>query len=230
VVNLIKIILFFKRAIFTEAMAILLDSKEGLSVVGKCNSSDECILLAKKLKPDIIILGMSTMKREGLITIRAILKERPYIRFIVYTQSMHEDDLFFAIEAGAKAYISQDVELVHLIYGIRTVCNGGLLISAPMADIFLSNFELLRHKRGLVSKGNDLRLSIREEEVLRLIAMGRNNREIAALLQISSNTIKVHIKHILEKLCIHNRSQAVIIAIQKGIISFDDLGAPWLRS
>lgn len=177
-----------------------------ISVVGEAADGAEAVDKARQLSPQVIIMDLQMPRMSGLEAIQALQGDLPQSNILVLTVSEKEQDLFTAIRAGARGYLLKDTTPQELVRGVQHIAQGGVLVSPAMASKLLG--ELARVPQP-VAEAN---LSQREVEVLQLVAQGASNREIAAALIIAENTVKTHLRHILDKLQLANRSQVAAYA------------------
>jgi DNA-binding NarL/FixJ family response regulator len=220
-----KVLVVDRRPIFREALASLLEGKAGIEVVGTCGKAAEAIDKTRQLRPDIVLMD-TELKGNGCVEATRRIRELvPETRILVLTHSEEHRDLFATIEAGAVGYVSKDVTLDCLVRAINLVAEGGVIISPPLAAKMLEEVTSLGHARETKLAAKELKLSSREREVLDLIANGATNKQIADKLFITENTVKAHLRNIMEKLHVHTRLQAALIAKEKGLDRGADTGA-----
>ena len=172
--------------------------------------------LAASTVPDVILMDVRMPKRSGIEACVAIKEVAPTARIIMLTVSDEEVDLYDAVKNGASGYLLKDSSIDEVAQAIRVVAEGQSLISPSMAIKLLDEFkQMSRPEREHVP---GLKLTDRELEVLRLVARGMNNREIAKQLFISENTVKNHVRNILEKLQLHSRMEAVMYAMREKLL------------
>ena len=173
--------------------------------------------LATTAAPDVILLDIRMPKRSGIEACLAIKDAVPSAKIIMLTVSDEEADLYEAVKSGAAGYLLKDSSIEEVAQAVRVVADGQSLISPSMAVKLIDEFkQMSRPEREHVPGG--LRLTERELEVLRLVAKGMNNREIARQLYISENTVKNHVRNILEKLQLHSRMEAVMYAVREKLL------------
>lgn len=210
----IKVLLADDHALFRRGVAAVLAERENVVVVGEAVDGLEAIEKARKLSPDVIVMDLMMPNCGGVEATQVLQVELPQINILVLTVSDKEADLFAAIKAGAKGYILKDAEPEELAQAILHIARGGVIVSSSMAEKLLTEFKAEEgHK-----EEDDSALSRRESEVLQLVAKGASNKEIAHDLFISENTVKTHLRNILDKLHLANRSQAVAYAIRTGLL------------
>jgi two-component system, NarL family, response regulator LiaR len=202
--------------LFRSGLRSLLE-EQGLQVVGEAENGQTALRLVTELAPDVVIMDMKMPGLTGVETTRKISGIAPLTRVVVLTISAEDDDVMNAVMAGACGYLLKDSSIDRLIDGIRAAAGGESLISPQIAAKLL---QRLRAQTADAEAARTIRteLSDRELEVLRLIANGKDNAEIARELFISPKTVKNHISNILMKLQIENRIQAAVYAVRSGIV------------
>ncbi|MDR7522256.1 MAG: response regulator transcription factor [Armatimonadota bacterium] len=208
----IRVLLADDHALFRRGLASLLANRDDLEVVGEASSGEEAIDRARELMPDVILMDVRMPGEGGLEATRRIKEEMPYVRIVILTVSEDEEDLFAAIKHGAQGYLLKNIDPDDLIACIHQVQRGEAPLAPAMATKILREFSAAAPRPGPT-------LTPRERQVLELVARGDANKEIARALQISENTVKNHLRNILEKLHLQNRVQAVMYALREGLIS-----------
>ncbi len=192
----------------------------GFDVVGEAQDAMAAVSKARQLQPDIVVLDVLMPGLSGLDVVDKICDAAPGTSVVLLTSSESEEDLLSAIKSGASGYVVKDTPLPQLVESIHEVVRGGSVISPLMASKLFANVrQLLRH-RDIVA-GRRPTLTGREVEVLQLVAQGMTSREIGEKLFISENTVKNHVRNILDKLGLHSRSEAVMYALREDLISID---------
>ena len=195
---------------------MLLGVEEDIEVVGEAGDGVAATELAASAVPDVILMDVRMPKRSGIEACVAIKEVAPTARIIMLTVSDEEADLYDAVKNGASGYLLKDSSIDEVAQAIRVVADGQSLISPSMAIKLLDEFkQMSRTDRQQVPSP---RLTDRELEVLKLVAQGLNNREIAKRLFISENTVKNHVRNILEKLQLHSRMEAVMYAVREKLL------------
>ena len=185
-------------------------------MVGEAGDGVAATELAATAVPDVILMDVRMPKRSGIEACVAIKDVAPTARIIMLTVSDEEADLYDAVKNGASGYLLKDSSIDEVAQAIRVVADGQSLISPSMAIKLLDEFkQMSRTDRQQVPSP---RLTDRELEVLKLVAQGLNNREIAKRLFISENTVKNHVRNILEKLQLHSRMEAVMYAVREKLL------------
>jgi len=195
---------------------MLLSVEDDIEVVGEAGDGVAATELAASAVPDVILMDVRMPKRSGIEACVAIKEVAPTARIIMLTVSDEEADLYDAVKNGASGYLLKDSSIDEVAQAIRVVADGQSLISPSMAIKLLDEFkQMSRSDRQQVPSP---RLTDRELEVLKLVAQGLNNREIAKRLFISENTVKNHVRNILEKLQLHSRMEAVMYAVREKLL------------
>lgn len=196
----------------------MLERLPGFEVVGEVGNGLELPTRAQEYRPDVIVMDMRMRGGNGIEGVAAIREHVPEIKVLVLTVSDRDVDLFAALKAGARGYLLKDVQLRELVEAIRLVAKGEIVIAPAMAARLIEEFqEIHRYEQDRHMGG----LSPREREILRLVAQGASNKEIAGDLYISQTTVKAHLRSILEKLDVKNRAEAVAKATARGLFE------PW---
>lgn len=201
----IRILVVDDHAIVRKGLVALLNTIEGLSVVGEASDGEQAILAHRSYKPDVTLMDLRLPKIGGADAIARIRQENPAARIIVLTTFDGDEDIFRALQAGAKGYLLKGMDATELTEAIRAVYAGKSKIPSVVA-------EKLAGRMGGPS------LTTRELEVLKRIVAGRSNKEIGGDLHISEATVKTHINSILGKLGVSDRTQAATTALQRGIV------------
>ena len=219
----VRVLVVDDHTLFRCGIAAALANQENLEVVGEASDGLEAIEKAKEIVPDVILMDLNMPNCSGLEATQALRTEMPQINILVLTVSDNESDLFAAMKFGAKGYILKNTEPEELIHAIFHIARGGVIVSPLMATKLLTEFKDLSAGAERESAGEaDTVLSPREGEVLQLLARGATNKEIGDALFISENTVKTHLRNIMEKLHLVNRSQAAAYAVKKGLVSYKE--------
>jgi len=210
-----KVLLADEKEIFREGLARLLDEQEYTEVVSQCSNGNQAIEKVEETKPHVVLMDTDISECDDIKAIRQMHESSPEVKVAMLTDSKHEEDLFSAIEAGAKGYLLKDMKVSDLVASIDLIGKGEVVVSPPLAGMLVDKFSSMKANEAEDKDG----LSKREIEVLKLLAKGATNKEIAKVLFIAENTAKVHIKNILEKLQLRNRQQAAAYAVQEGLVT-----------
>ncbi|MGI8967841.1 MAG: response regulator [Chloroflexota bacterium] len=208
----IRILLAEDQTLLRQALRTILDLEPGLSVVGEAADGEEAVQQAIALRPDIVLMDIQMPVRTGVEATELITASCPGTRVMVLTTFDYEEYVFDAVKAGAMGYLLKDVPAPELIDTVRRVYAGESFIQPNVASKLLLEFG--RRTRG----PQDEELTQREREVLDLLAAGSSNRQIAITLFLAEGTVKNHVSNILGKLHAANRTHAVSLAREQGLI------------
>ena len=212
----IRVIVVDDQELFRRGLTMLLGVEDDIEVIGEAGDGIAATELAMSAAPDVILMDVRMPKRSGIEACLAIKEIAPTARIIMLTVSDEEADLYDAVKNGASGYLLKDSSIDEVAQAVRVVADGQSLISPSMAIKLLDEFkQMSRSDRQQVPTP---RLTERELEVLKLVAQGLNNREIAKRLFISENTVKNHVRNILEKLQLHSRMEAVMYAVREKLL------------
>jgi DNA-binding NarL/FixJ family response regulator len=210
------------HALFRRGLEMVLEGEPDIDLVGQASDGAEAVEKAAESLPDIVLMDIRMPRSNGIEACRAVKEAAPSAKIVILTISDEEEDLFEAIRAGASGYLLKDIPLDEVADTVRAVHGGQSLINPSMAGKLLTEFAALA-RRDDEERAQEVpapRLTEREMQVLKLVARGMNNRDIAKELFISENTVKNHVRNILEKLQIHSRMEAVMVAVREKLIEF----------
>jgi DNA-binding NarL/FixJ family response regulator len=217
----IRVLIADDHALFRRGLEMVLQGEPGLELVGQASDGQEAVQIAGEVVPDVVLMDIRMPKMTGIEAARQMKEVAPSAKIVILTISDEDGDLFEAIRAGAIGYLLKDIPLDELADSVRAVHGGQSLINPSMAGKLITEFATLARRDAEEEPAKHapmLKLTDREMEVLRLVARGMNNRDIAKELFISENTVKNHVRNILEKLQIHSRMEAVMIAVREKLI------------
>lgn len=210
--ELIRLLVVDDHTVVRKGLCSLLTVKYGMEVVGEAADGVEAVDKAAKLQPDVTLMDLIMPRMTGLEAIIEIKKENPRARILVLTSFNEDAQIVAAIKAGAMGYVLKDASPDELIHTIRGVYMGKLSVSADRIQAVLAGAPN-RAEEGM--PGNEL--TAREVDVLRQLALGRSNQEIAEALSVGTTTVRTHVSSILRKLELENRTQAALYAIEAGL-------------
>lgn len=213
----LRILLVDDHILFRKGVAALLASRPDLQVVGEAGDGLEAIARARELMPEAILMDISMPRCSGLEAVRTIKREMPHVRIIMLTVSDDDNDLFTAIKNGAEGYLLKNLEPHQLFEMMEGVRRGEVPISGVVAARILQEFRAPEGKAP-GRRGAREELTAREMDVLAEVVKGASNKEIAAHLNITENTVKIHLCNILQKLHLQNRIQAAVYAVREGLV------------
>ncbi len=205
------------HAVFRRGLELVLAEEADLQIVGEASDGLEAIERAADLLPDVIVMDVRMPGVGGIEAARRIRHARPATKVVMLTGSEDEEDLFAAVRVGATGYLLKEAAIEELAGAVRAVARGQALITPSMATKLLGEFNLLSRR---LDSSHDTapKLTDRETEVLRLVARGMSNKEIAADLVIAENTVKNHVRNILEKLQLRSRMEAALYAVREKLV------------
>ena len=210
--NKIRILVVEDQHIVREGMVAILSLQSDMEIVGEAENGIQAVQLARKTKPDVILLDMVMPLQDGLTTIPKLKEISPNFRILVLSSFAPSSQVYQAIKTGALGYLLKDTPRIQLLQAIRDVANGQASIQPTIAMKVIHEIE---NPAELMYTADPL--TPREHETLRLIARGLSNQEIAATMVVHERTIAKYVSSILEKLHLANRTQAALYAINKGL-------------
>lgn len=208
----IRILITDDHAVVREGLRTLIGTEPGMDVVGEAEDGLEAVQKACTLRPDVILLDMMMPRMDGLQAIKEIKRECPEAHILVLTSFSDDEKVFPAIKAGALGYLLKNVTPERLLSAIRDVHQGKPSMSSDIAKKLMHEL-----RRASDLPPTEEPLTEREMDVLRLVAQGLSNQEIAEALVISQGTVRTHVSNILSKLHLANRTQAALYALREGI-------------
>ena len=220
--NPLRIMLVDDHILFRKGLARLLDAQPDFEVVGESADGEEAFEAVEALRPDVVLMDLRMPVCDGLEATRRIKHAFPEVRVVMLSVSEEDQDFFAAIRCGADGYLVKDLRPEGLFQELRGLAQGEAPLSRTMTSKLLR--QLARQGSMIVSPISSDLLSPREQEVLTLVVEGLTNREIATDLGIAVNTVRNHVRSILEKLDVRNRVQAAVYAVRAGLVA--DGGSP----
>jgi two-component system NarL family response regulator len=206
--NPIRVLIADDHAIVREGLAALIARRQDMEVVAEAENGESAVELARQHRPDVILMDLRMPRLGGVEALAAIRAEQPGARVIVLTTFDGDEDIYRALQAGAQAYLLKDTPRDELLDAIRAVHQGLKRIPPEVAA-------------KLAERLTAPELSPRELDVLRLVALGQSNKEIAAALHIAEGTVKLHVNNLMGKLGVSGRTQAVTEALRRGLVRLD---------
>ncbi len=214
----IRVLIVDDHALFRRGLQMVLEAEPDIEVVGEATDGMEAHARAEEMTPDVVLMDVRMPKRSGIEAARDIKDTLPSTRILMLTNSDEEADLYEAIKAGASGYLLKEISTEEVADAVRAVQQGQSTISPSMASKLLNEFATMVKRQDERTTVPGPRLTDRELEVLKLVAKGMNNRDIGSELFISENTVKNHVRNILEKLHLHSRMEAVVYAVREKLL------------
>jgi DNA-binding NarL/FixJ family response regulator len=215
---MMRILLVDDHILFRKGMAALLNARKSYEIVGEAGDGYEALEAARNTLPDVILMDIHMPRCDGLEGIRLIKREMPHVKIVVLTVSDDNQDLFQAIKGGAQGYLLKNLEPRQLYDCLENIARGESALSGSIAAKILLEFS--NPGSSAEQDAGELveQLTARETTILHLVADGKTNKEIASELVISENTVKIHLRNILEKLHLKNRIQIAVYAARQGLV------------
>lgn len=213
----LRILIADDHGIVRTGLRLQLERNDQFEVVGEASDGREAVRLAEELVPDIVIMDIAMPSLNGIQAAAQIIKALPQTGIIML--SMHSDESYITrtLAAGARGYLLKDNAEVDLYRAVQVVAQGKPFFSPAIANTLLEDYMFQMQQRGL-QDSYDL-LTDREKEILQLLAEGRSNKEVAVLLNLSTNTVETHRTRIMQKLGLHSAAEIVLYAVRKRIVS-----------
>jgi NarL family two-component system response regulator LiaR len=218
----IRVLLIDDHAIIRDGIRSLLATEPDIEVVGEADNGRDGVSMAERLRPDVILMDLVMPEMDGIEATSRIMASQPQARILVLTSFAAEDKVFPAIKAGAFGYLLKDSDSEELIHAIHEVSCGESSLDSRIARMVLREMWAEPRPQGPREQVPAVEpLTEREMEVLRLVAQGLSNEEIAGRLVIAERTVRTHVSNILGKLHLANRTQAALYALREGLASLD---------
>jgi DNA-binding NarL/FixJ family response regulator len=213
----IRILLADDHTVVRKGLRLLLESHAGFEVVADAADGREAVTLAEANRPDVVVIDVAMPNLNGIEAARQILSKAPQTAIVFL--SMHSDESYVlkALKAGARAYLLKDSAEYDLVSAVKAVSEGKAFFSPAISKMLVEDY-MRRMQEQQVEDSYDL-LTTREREVLQLLAEGKNNKEVAQLLNLSLYTVETHRSNIFQKLNLHSSAELILYAIRKGVIS-----------
>ncbi|MCW5849549.1 MAG: response regulator transcription factor [Anaerolineae bacterium] len=208
----IRVVIADDHPVVRQGLRTLLSAYDDFCLVGEARDGEEAVRLAGAVEPDVVIMDLTMPHMDGITATKAILQTQPAIRVLMLSTTATDEQVIEAVRAGARGFLLKDAETEQVIEAIRAVYRGGRVLDPMVAETLMRGIERTA-PRSLTEP-----LTPREVEILRLVAQGLSNREIAAHLHLAAPTVTTHVRNILGKLHLANRTQAAIYARQNGLL------------
>jgi DNA-binding NarL/FixJ family response regulator len=217
----IRVVIVDDHALFRRGLDRVLSDEPDIEVVGEAADGVDAVTRARELAPDIVIMDVRMPRASGIEAARTIRAVLPETKVIMLTVSDLEEDLYDAVRAGVNGYLLKEVAIEEVADAVRAVAAGHSLVSPSMASKLFSEFNALAQRAEERHRALSPRLTARELEVLRFVAKGLSNREIGVELYIAENTVKNHVRNILEKLQLPSHLEALVYVMREKLLDVD---------
>lgn len=218
----IRVLLIDDHALFRSGIRLLLERQPDIAVVDEAAEGLEGIKRAKRLKPDVVLLDLNMPGLSGIETLQLLIQDVPDAAVVILTVSENADELVAALRAGACGYLVKNIETETLVAGIRKAAAGGSVLAEDMTAKLVAQFrEPARPSPAAAPEALD-RLTARERLIVRSVARGESNKEIARGLHVAESTVKAHVQNVLKKLGLSSRVQMAVYAVERGLYDHDD--------
>ncbi len=212
----LRILIVDDQSLVRAGFRLILESQPDFEVAGEAGDGDDAVAVARRLRPDVVLMDVRMPRLDGIEATRRIFEALPHCRVIVLTTFDLDEYVYAALRAGACGFLLKDVTPEQLIAAVRTVESGDALLAPSITRRLIERYAA---RRGPSARHAEIEsLTEREADVLRLMARGLANQEIAEKLFVSEATVKTHVAHILAKLHVENRVQAVVAAYESGLV------------
>ena len=212
----IRILIADDHAVVRRGLRALIDTEPNMEAVGEAVDGVEAVLMTRSLRPDVILLDLAMPRKDGIEAIVEIKQENPDTRILVLTSFAEDEKVFPAIKSGALGYLLKDSSPQELLRAIQDVYRGESSLHPTIARKLVNEFSRSSNQQSTKEP-----LTEREVEVLKLVARGLSNHEIAEMLVVTEPTVSKHVSNILDKLHLANRTQAALHALREGLASLD---------
>jgi two-component system response regulator NreC len=212
----IRVLLADDHTILRAGLRMMLNAQPDILVVGEASDGKEAIAVTLRLQPDVVIMDITMPEMTGIDATRQIKKDCPDVKILILTMHENEGYLFQSLRAGASGYMMKEAADTELIQAIRTVQSGRFYLSPTAQSMMVGDYLLRVHAGEEKDSYNDL--TEREREILKLVAEGLTNNQIAERLVISPKTVDTHRTHVMDKLNLHSRSELVKYAMRRGLL------------
>jgi DNA-binding NarL/FixJ family response regulator len=217
----IRVVIVDDHALFRRGLDRVLSSEPDIEIVGEAADGLEAVQRVEELLPDVVVMDVRMPRASGIEAARQLRSTAPGTKVMMLTVSDLEEDLYEAVKAGVSGYLLKEVAIEEVADAVRAVAAGQSLVSPSMTSKLLEEFNVLSRRAEERQRSLTAKLTDREVEVLRLVAKGLSNREIGSELYISENTVKNHVRNVLEKLHLHSRMEAVVYAMREKLLDVD---------
>lgn len=213
----IRILIVDDHPLIREGLRAVLETQPDMELVGEARDGNEAVSRALTLRPDVVLMDLSLPEMDGVEATRLILEKDPAVRVLVLSNYLDDEKIFSVLKAGAKGYILKEAVPQDLRQAVRSVYQGKSALDPSIQRKLVDHLSQANNSAPSESEG----LTDRELEVLRMLAQGFSNPQIAAKISVAEGTVRFHVSNILRKLGLENRTQAVLYALQKGLANLE---------
>ncbi len=212
----IKVILADDHQVLRESLAAVLENGKGIQVIGQAENGRKVIQLARRLKPDIVVMDIHMPELNGVEAARQISTDLPQVQIIMLSMYVSKEHIYQAFQAGARGYLLKETSVSEVIDAIKQVAEGKRFISRALADTVIDEYFL--HRQGPSAESPLERLSDRERQILQLVAEGKSSREIAEMLHLAISTVSTYRSRLMKKLGVGDLPELIRFAVKHGLI------------
>jgi DNA-binding NarL/FixJ family response regulator len=213
---MIRVLLADDQSLVRAGFRMIIKAEPGIEVVGEAGDGAEAVALAAELAPDVVLMDVRMPEMDGIEATRRVVRDESSPRVLVLTTFDLDEYVYAALRAGASGFLLKDAPEEQLVSAIRVIATGGSLFAPSVTRRLIEEFA--RRSEAATPPPAVDALTAREVDVLRLVARGLTNAEIAAELVVSEHTVKTHVAHVLQKLDLRDRTQAVVVAYESGLV------------
>ena len=213
---MIRVLLADDQALVRAGFRMILRAEPDVEIVGEAGNGNEAVSLARELVPDVVLMDIRMPELDGIEATRRVVVDETSPRVLVLTTFDLDEYVYGALRAGASGFLLKDAPEKQLVSAVRVIATGGSLFAPSVTRRLIEGFSRVESNGTMPANLDDL--TGRELEVLRLVARGLSNAEIAAQLVVSDHTVKTHVAHLLRKLGLRDRTQAVVVAYESGLV------------
>ena len=214
----IRVLVADDQALFRKGLSVVLSASDDIEVVGEAADGEEAVAKAEELSPDVVLMDVRMPRLSGIEAARHIRQAHPETEVLMLTVSDEEEDLYESVKAGANGYLLKEIAIEEIAQTVRAIVQRHGVITPSMTSKLIAEFRELARRASERDELPPPGLTEREMQVLRLMAHSKSNKDIAGALFISENTVKNHVRNILEKLHLHSRMEAVTYAWRKHLL------------
>jgi len=218
--KMIKVLIVDDYAVVRHGLLALIATAADIEVVGEAGDGETAVLQVRVLRPDVIVMDLMMPGLDGIEAIKLIKQENQQVRVLILSNFGDESRVLAAIRAGAQGYLVKDAVLTDVVEAIRDVYDGKLALHPSVTHVLLQAMQMKKQEKTAVHSPSVL--TAREQDVLKLVAKGLTNQNIADTLLIDERTVRIHVSHILQKLDLENRTQAALYALRHGLATLSE--------